>query len=125
MFHANTRPAQAWPAEDDQALPGQDHLLDVMKIEPAKYERLAEGVGLDFLQSGFEDFPAPAEAKEPRLYDFAAKTNRLVAFFVRKSGELAPVFVTAGIMREQIARRLNPKPMQLGDARARDPVHFA
>ena len=56
MFHAKALTAQTRLAENDQTLAGQDHFLDVMQIEPAQHERLAEGVRVAFLQGDFEDF---------------------------------------------------------------------
>ena len=125
MLHAEPLSAQARLAENDQALPGRDHLLHVMQVEPAQDERLAQGVRFAFLQGGFEDLLSATEAIEARLDHFAAKANRLLAFFARKSGELPPVFMPARIMREQVAHCLEAETAQLSAARLRNPRDFA
>jgi len=125
MFHAEPLPAPARFAEDDQTLAGQNHFLDVVEIEPAQNEGLAEGVRIAFLQGRFEDSLAAAKMIEARLDYFAAETNRLLTFFSWEAGELAPVFVTSGIVREQVADRFDAEAAELGAARARDPLDLA
>src|SRR5260370_15595681 len=49
MIHANTRPAQSRLAKNDELLAGGDHFLDIMQIEPATDERLAQRVRIRFL----------------------------------------------------------------------------
>src|ERR1700693_2319146 len=49
MIHANALPAQSRFAENDELLSGLDHFLDVMQIEPATDERLAQGVRIRLL----------------------------------------------------------------------------
>ena len=49
MIHANTVPTQSRLAENDKLLAGGDHFLDVMQIEPATDERLAQRVRIRFL----------------------------------------------------------------------------
>jgi hypothetical protein len=85
MLHAKPLPTSARFSENDQPLSGQNHFLDVVKIEPAQNERLAEGMGIVFLQGGLEDpFPAP-KVIEACLNHFAAETDGLVTFFMRKN----------------------------------------
>jgi hypothetical protein len=62
---------------------------------------------------------------EARLDHFTAETNRLLAFLARETGELAPVLVAPGIVREQIANRFDPEAAQLCAPRSRDPLDFA
>jgi hypothetical protein len=95
-----------------------------VQIEPAQGERLAQGMGIGFLQRRLEYFPATPKTEEAGFRHFTAETDRLIAFLAREPGELAPVFVAARIMGEEIAHCFDPEPAQLGDARARDPFHF-
>ena len=59
------------PTEDDKPLPGRDHFLDVMQIEPATGERLTERVRVAFFQHRFKNF-ASAETHETGFNDIAA-----------------------------------------------------
>ena len=125
VLHADALPAQTWLAKDDQALTGQNHLLHIMQIEPAQGERLAQGVRGVLLQGRLENlFPTP-EAEQAGFHHFAAEANRLIAFFPRKAGELAPILVTPRIVSQQIAHRLEPEATQLHHPRARNPVDLA
>jgi hypothetical protein len=67
VFHAETAATESRFAEDHQTLAGENHLLYVVQIEPAQDEGLTECMGIAFLQSGFENFPASAESKETCL----------------------------------------------------------
>ena len=125
MFHADALPTQFRFAENDEALPGQDHLLDVMQIEPATDERLAESVGAALFEGDFEDFFPATETFDLSFRYFAAKTNRLFAFLARKPGELGAIFVPPRIMPEQIIDRLDLEPAQRRQAGARNPLDFA
>jgi hypothetical protein len=49
MIHANSLSAQTRPAENNDALPGGDHFLHVMQVEPAAHERLTQRIRLGFL----------------------------------------------------------------------------
>ena len=125
MLHAEALSPQARFAEDDQSLSGQNHFLDVMQIEPAQDERLAQGVRFAFLQGRFKNPLPAAEAVKARLDHFTTDTNRLLAFFTREAGKFAPVLVPPRVMGEQIAHRLEPKPVELGDPRSRNPLDLA
>src|SRR5215204_3290456 len=46
MIHANSCPAQTWPAENNNALTRSDHFLHVVQIEPAAHERLTQRIWL-------------------------------------------------------------------------------
>ncbi len=61
MLHAEPLSAEARLSENDQALSARNHLLDVVQVEPAQNERLAEGVRIRFFQSRLEDFLPAAE----------------------------------------------------------------
>ena len=125
MFHAETLTAQTRFAENDQALAGHDHLLDVMQIEPAADERLTEGVRIASCSVTSKDFFPAAEAIESRLDHFAAETDWLFAFLPRKSGKLAPILVPPRIMGEQIANCFETETAQLGAARTGNPLNLA
>jgi hypothetical protein len=124
MFHAEARAALAWFAENDQPLSGQNHFLNVMEIEPAQNERLAQGMRIAFLQSRFKDPLPAAEAIEARLNHFTAEADGLVALLPRKPGELAPIFVTSRIMGEKVADGYNTETPQLRAARVGNPPDF-
>src|SRR5205814_10620388 len=81
MLHAKPFSPQTRFSENDEALPGRDHLLHVVQVEPAQDERLAEGVRIRFLQRGFKNLLPAAETDEPCFCDLSAKKNRRVAFF--------------------------------------------
>jgi hypothetical protein len=125
MLHADSVTPQTRLAKNHQPLTGHDHFLDVMKIEPAQDERLAQRMGAVFLQSRLENLAAAAEVIEPRFDYFAAETKRLLAFLSWKPGELTPVLIAPRVMRKQVADRLDPEPPQLRAARARNPIDFA
>ena len=99
MLHAEPVLAQAWLTENHQPLAGRDHFLDVMQVEPAQHQRLAERVRIRFFQGRFKDFFPPAESNQPCLDDFAADQDWRLAFLTRESSEMRPVFVTPRIMR--------------------------
>src|SRR5438874_5349376 len=98
-----------YSTEDDEPLSGRDYFLDVMQIEPATGERLAERVRATFFQHGFKNF-ASAETHQSGLCHLAAQTNRAAGFFTRKPTEFSPIFVPAWIVPEQIADGPERKP---------------
>ncbi len=122
MFHANALTAQSRLPEDDQSLTGRDHLLHIVKIEPAEHERLAERIRIRLLQSRLENLLPAAEASHRGLRYFAADANRRVAFLPWESGELPPVFVPSRKMRQEIFDCFNPEPTQWREPGARNPV---
>ena len=122
MIHANPFPPQTWFAEYDQALPGCDHFLHVVQIEPPAHEWFAQSICLRFLQCCFENFLPPAKTPQRSLNHVTAKTNRHVAFLVRKMRELRSIFVTPGEMRKQIFHGLYAETPQCEEFRARDPI---
>src|SRR5205823_3221942 len=121
---ANPLPAQPRFAKDDQALPGRDHLLHVMQVEPAAHERFAQRVRARLLQCRFKDFFPSAKPAHRRFNYLTAKANRNVALFARKMGKLMSIFVTARKMREQILHRFDAETAQREKFRARDPIEF-
>ena len=60
-----------YSTEDDEPLSGRDYFLDVMQIEPATGERLAERVRVAFFQHRFKNLAA-AETHETGFNDIAA-----------------------------------------------------
>ena len=99
MIDEQTRAFALDATEHNQPLPGRNYLLDVMQIEPAAGERLAERVRATFLQHRFKN-SAPAETHQSRLCDLAAQANRGDGFFTRKSAKLLSILVPARIMGE-------------------------
>ena len=89
MLHAKALPAQPRFAEDDQPLPGRDHLLHVMQIEPAENQRLAERVRVRLLQCRLENFLPTAETDAAESSRPRRRANRRLAFVAGKSGKLA------------------------------------
>src|SRR5438094_839402 len=122
MIHANPLPTQTRFAKDNETLPGRDHLLHVMQVEPAACERLAQRVGARLLQRGFKDFLPSAKSAHGGFDDLAAKANCNVALLARKMGKLMPIFVTAWEMREQIFHPLDAETAQREKFRLRDPI---
>ena len=84
MLHAHAILAETRFAENHESLPGRDHFLDVMQVEPAQHQRLAERVGRRFFQGRFEDFFPASKTNQPRFNDFAADEDRGFAFFARE-----------------------------------------
>ena len=125
MFHADTLTALTRLAENDQALAGQDHLLDVMQVEPAADEWLTEGVRIALLQRHLENLFPTAKAIESRPGHLAAQTDWLFALFPRKFAKRPPVLMPSWIMSEQVAHCFESKTTQLGAARMGDPLNFA
>ena len=103
MFHADALTALTRFAENDQALAGQDHLLDVMQIEPPADEWLTESVWIGFLQRHLENFFPTAKAIKSRLGHLPAQTDWLFALFPRKFAKRPPVLMPSWIMSEQVA----------------------
>ena len=124
MVHANSFAPQFRLSENDQLLPGRDHLLHVMQIEPAQGERLTQSIRVRFLQRGLKDFFPAAESKHPRLGHFAAQTDRRIAFLAREFRKLMPIFVAPREMREQIFRRPDAKSTKCQDLRPGNPLQF-
>src|SRR5919109_564206 len=124
MIHANPFSAQARFSEHDDALAGSDHFLHVMKVEPSAHQRFAQCIGLRFFQRRFKDFFPSAKTSQRRLYNLAAKTNRNIAFFARKTRELGAIFVAPWKMREQILPCLAAETPQGEQTRAGDPAEF-
>ena len=89
MLHAEPLPTLTRLPENDQPLSGQNHLLNVMKIEPAQNERLAEGVRIVFLQRRLEDLLPRPKRLNRVLITSPQRQIGLIAFFLRKAGELA------------------------------------
>jgi hypothetical protein len=112
MIHAHSLSSQARLAENDDALPGHDHFLHIMQIEPPAHERLTESICLRFLQGSLKNLFPSAETAQRGLDHLAAKTNRNLAFLARKMRELSAIFVAPGEMREQILHFFNPEAAQ-------------
>src|SRR4051794_2375047 len=112
MLHAHPIFAEARLAENDEALSGRDHFLDVMQIEPAQDERLAERIRIRFFQRRLEDLFPTAEPDQARLDYFAADQNWGIAFLSRKRGEMGSVFIAPRIMSEQILDSFDLEPPQ-------------
>src|SRR5581483_10219576 len=110
--------------ENDQTLPGGDHFLNVMKIEPAKGQRLTEGGCLRLFQGHFENFFPTAKTPHLCLDHFSAEADGLVAFLARKIRKLLPVLVASRIMGQKILDPLNAKAPQSRDPRLGDPLQF-
>ena len=100
MLEAQPLPAQTRLAENHEPLPGRDHFLHVMKIEPAQDKRLAQRIGARFLQRCFEDFFPSAETTNAGFHHFAAETNGDIALFARESGKLGAILIAAREMGE-------------------------
>ena len=114
MLHAESRSAQTSFAKNNHPLTGGDHLLHVMKIEPAEDNRLTERVRILFFQSRLEDlFPSP-ETNDPGLNYRATNANRRFTFFARKSGELGPVLIPPWEMSQKIFHRFDFEPPERG-----------
>ena len=124
VIQANTFAAQPGFPKDHQLLPGGDHFLDVVQIEPAADQRLAQGIGIGLLQSDFEDFLPAAKSPELRIDHFAAKADRRFAFLAREPGEFLPVFITPRVMGQQILHGLDAQSAQSRRPRTRDPFKF-
>src|SRR6185369_10192131 len=93
MLHADPLSPLSWFAKNDQTLTGKNHLLHVMRIEPAEHQRLTQGMRLIFLESCLEDLFPASKAKQTGFCYFAAKANRRISFFPWKASEFAPVFM--------------------------------
>ena len=122
VVHADSFASQTRFSKDNQLLSGGDHFLDVMQVEPAADQRLAQRVRARFLQSRLENFSPTAEAAQRSFNDFAAQTNRLVAFFTREFGKRAPIFVASWKMREQMFYLRDTEPAERENLRARNPL---
>src|SRR5436309_14404592 len=102
MIHANPFCAQTRLSKNNQALPGHNHLLHVMQVEPSADQRLTESDCLRFLKRRFKNF-LPSAKTTQRSFDYlAAQTNRTVAFLARTMRELGASFVPARTTTEQI-----------------------
>ena len=121
MIHANSLAPQARPAKHNQALPGCDHLLHVMQIEPTAHQWFTQRVRLRFLQCCFEDLLPAAKTAQRRFNHFTAKTNWNVAFFAWKMRELGSILMTARKMRKQILHGTDTEPSQRQQTRSGDP----
>src|ERR1700756_3524023 len=95
MIHADSLSPQTGFSEDDDALAGRDHFLHVMQVEPPAHQRLAQSICLRFLERGFKDFFPSAKTAQRSLCHLATKAHRNIAFFVRKTRELSPIFVAS------------------------------
>src|SRR5207244_12062074 len=73
MIDEQTRAFAFAATEHNQALPGSNHLLDIMQIEPAAGKRLAQRMRAIFVQHRFENF-TPPETTPSRLYGLAPHT---------------------------------------------------
>src|SRR5438067_3789521 len=125
MLHAKPFSAQTRFSENNQALPGRNHLLHVMQVEPTQDQRLAEGVRIRFLQRGFENLLPATETNEPCSCDLSAKKNRRVAFFAGEIDKVRPVFVTTRIMGQEIFDGFDFEPAERRQLGPRNPLQFA
>src|SRR6266496_973994 len=124
VIHANPLSSQTRLAKNNQALPGRNHLLHVMQVEPSAHQRLAESIWVRFFERGLKDFLPSAKTAQRSLGHLAAETNRNVAFLTRKLRELCAIFVAPRKMSEQIFHRLNLETPQCEDFRAWDPTQL-
>src|SRR5580698_10309257 len=124
MVHANSLAAKLRLPKDDELLAGGDHFLDVMQIEPATDQRLAQRVRVCLLQRGLKDFLPAAKPPKRSFNDLPGQTNRLVTFLARKARKLMSIFVAPWIVSQQIFRRRDAKSPQRQDFRARNPIKF-
>src|SRR3954462_14417042 len=123
MIHAKALAAKLRFAENDQLLLGADHFLDVMQIEPAKDQRLAERIRVRLLERRFKN-SATAKPTERCLDDMTGQTKRFVGFLAREFRKLMAIFVASRIMREQIFHRRDAESAQGEKFRTRYPVDF-
>src|SRR5262249_40539311 len=121
MIHAKPLAAQFRLAEHDELLIGGNHFLDVIQIEPAKDQRLTEGIRVRFLQSRLE-YSSAAEATKRCLDYNARQTNWFIAFFARKFRKLMPIFVTTRIMGEQMFDGDDAETPHCQNFRTRNPI---
>src|SRR5579864_5307377 len=123
MIHAESFSPQPWLAEHDQLLVGRDHFLNVMQIEPAKNELLAERVRIRLLQRGLKN-PSAAKPPERSLDHLAGETHRFVAFLARKLRELMAVFVASQKVGQQIFHGCDAEAPERQKFRTRNPLQF-
>src|SRR5882762_11825224 len=122
VIHANPFSAQTRLSKNNQALPGHNHFLHVMQVEPSADHRLTESICLRLLERGLKNF-FPSAKTTHRSFDYlAAKTNRNVAFLARKTRELRAVFMAPWKMSEQIFHRLNLETPQGQEFRPWNPI---
>src|SRR6476619_623038 len=75
MLQAKPFASQAYFPENHQSLTRGYHFLDVMEVEPAQHERLAQRTRIRFFQRRFENLlPAP-ETEHPCFGDLSAKQD--------------------------------------------------
>src|SRR6058998_1580031 len=79
VIHANPLPSQTRFAEDNEALPRGDHLLDIMQVKPTTHERLAQRARIRLLQRRLKNLFPSAETAQLCLDDFSAQADRHVA----------------------------------------------
>src|SRR5205085_11609258 len=124
MIHANALAAHPRLSENDELLAGRDHFLDVMQIEPATDERLAQRVRVRLLQCCLENFSPPAKSPQRCLNHVAGETDWRVALLARKTWKLMSLFVPSREMREQIFDGENPESPQRQNFGPRYPIEF-
>src|ERR1700736_3880360 len=125
MIHTDAFAAKARFAEDDQLLPGRDHLLDVMEDEPTTDKGLAQRGRVLLFKSRLKNLFPASESAELRFHDFAAQANGLVAFLARELRKLMPVFVAPRKVSEQITHGLKAEALQREQPRTRNPVEIS
>ena len=124
MLHAEPLSPQPWFSEDHQSLPGRDHFLHVMQIEPAENQRLAQRIRIRILQRRLENLLPTAEPDQACIDDFAAKKNWQLTFLARKRGKLGAILVATRKMGQEILSSFDLQTAQRSQFRARNPVQF-
>jgi hypothetical protein len=124
MFHAKTIAPQARLTEDDQALPGENHLLHVMQIEPAQDQGLAERVGVALLQRSFEDLSSAPKTKKACLHHLSTQADGLFGFLSRETSKFPAIFMSARVVSEDVAHGLETESAKLRFPRLRNPFDF-
>src|SRR5947209_17672994 len=112
VLQAKPMAAQPWLSENDHTLAGRDHLLDIVKVEPAQDQWLTKRVRIPLLDCRLEDFFPTAKPDQPCLDYLAAKEDWHIAFLVGKWGEFASVFVSPRVMGQQVLDGLDLEPAQ-------------
>jgi hypothetical protein len=105
-----------WSPEDDEAMAGGDHLLDVIDVEPTADEAGAEGGGEVFLEGDLDHGAAAAKALDGDAEDGAAEADGLLGLCVGEVVEGAAVFVALGIMSEEVFYGGDAEALELADA---------
>src|ERR1043165_1792282 len=95
MVHANSASPQTWFTENNETLSGRDDFLHIMEVEPTQQERLAQGIGVNFLQRSFKDFLPTSEPTKLGLSYLTTQTNRHITFFSGKFAERPTVFMSS------------------------------